>query len=414
MDTSTSYHKVATHEAQKGDFDTCLLLFSGGLDTSTILKWIQDEYNADVVTLTIDIGQLHEDIDEIKQKALDLGAKDAIVIDAKERYANEVLRQAIKANAAYQGKYRLSCPLGRVVISEIAVEKAHEFGATVIAHGCTGKGNDQVRFESYITTLDPSLKTIAPVREWSMGRDEQIAYAEQHGIPVKQKKDSPYSFDDNMWGSTGEGGEIEEPKLIPPLENILQVCTLPEEAPDEAETIKIGFEKGIPVSWNDQQMSVLEIVQKANEVGATHGVGIEHLIEDRVVGLKVRGIYEQPGAEILITAHQQLEKLVSTRDTNEFKAIVDQKWAYMCYGAKWYEPAMKGIHAFQDAINERVSGSVTMKLYKGNCEAVALDSPHSLFDADLATFNKNASFNQNSSAGFIALHNLAQKTAFNA
>jgi argininosuccinate synthase len=413
MKTITTYQKIGSHEAKKGEFDTCVLLYSGGLDTSVMLKWIQEQYEADVIAVTVDIGQLHEGLEEAKQKALKLGAKAAHIIDAKDRFADELLTQAIKANADYQGNYHLSCPLGRVIISQIAVEMAQQEDATVIAHGSTGKGNDQVRFESYITTLDPNLKVIAPVREWGMGRDEEIAYADLHDIPVKQTSSKPYSYDDNMWGSTGEGGEIEDPKLIPPLEDILEVCVHPKDAPDVDEIVEVTFDKGVPVAFNGQLRSVKEITEKANTIGASHGVGIVHLIEDRLVGLKVRGVYEQPGAHILITAHRALEKLVSTKDLNEFKAMIDQKWAYMCYGAKWFDPTMDAIHAFQDTVNEKVTGTVKVRLYKGHAEVVSLVSPNSLFDSDLATFNKNASFNQNASPGFIELHNLAQKTAYN-
>lgn len=414
MDSHTPYQKIASHEAKKGDFKTCLLLYSGGLDTSVMLKWIQDEYQADVVALTVDVGQLHENLEEAKQKALSLGAKDAFVADARDRFANECLSKAIKANADYQGGYRLSTPLGRVVLSQVAVEYAHKAGASVIAHGSTGKGNDQVRFENYITTLAPEMKIIAPVREWGMGRDEEIAYATTHRIPVKQTAEKPYSYDDNMWGSTGEGGEIEDPKLVPPLEKILQVCTHPEHAPDKPQLITVGFEQGIPVSFDGKSGSVREIVELANAAGAAHGVGITHLIEDRLVGLKVRGIYESPGAEILVTAHYNLEKLVSTRDLNEFKKIIDEKWSYLCYGAKWFEPTMEAIHAFQDAVNACVTGTVTLRLYKGTATCVAVESPYSLFNADLATFNRNAAFNQNASPGFIEIYNLPQKTAFSA
>ncbi len=412
MDTATSYQKIASHEAKKGEFRSCLLLYSGGLDTSTMLTWIRDTYKADVIALTVDVGQMHENLEEARAKALRLGAKDARVVDVRDRFADTVLSHAIKANADYQGGYHLSTPLGRVVLSQVAVEVARETGATVIAHGSTGKGNDQVRFESYITTLAPELKTIAPVREWSMGRDEQIAYARSHGIPVKQTADRPYSYDDNMWGSTGEGGEIEDPKRIPPLENILQVCVHPGKAPDKPEDVDITFEQGIPVAWNGQAMSIREVVEHANAAGARNGVGIEHLIEDRLIGLKVRGIYESPGARILTKAHFNLEKLVSTRDLNEMKSLIDQKWAYLCYGAKWFEPTMDAIHAFQDAANAYVTGTATVRLFKGNADVVAVASPNSLFNADLATFNRNARFNQNASAGFIELYTLAQKTAY--
>ncbi|MFA6523493.1 MAG: argininosuccinate synthase [Candidatus Peribacteraceae bacterium] len=414
MKTASTYQKIASHEAKKGTFNTCLLLYSGGLDTSVMLKWIQDEYEADVIALTVDVGQLHENLEAAKQKAIALGAKAAYVIDAKDRFADECLTRAIKANADYQGGYHLSTPLGRVTLSQVAVEIAKREGATVIAHGSTGKGNDQVRFESYITTLDPSLKIIAPVREWGMGRDEEIAYARKHGIPITQTSAKPYSYDDNMWGSTGEGGEIEDPKLVPPLENILQVCTHPQDAPNEPEIVDIGFEKGIPVSFNGEHLSVRQIVEHANAAGARHGVGITHLIEDRLIGLKVRGIYESPGADILITAHQNLEKLVNTRDLNECKHFIDQQWAYLCYGAKWFDPTMDALAAFQDSANAYATGSVKVRLFKGTATAVAVSSPFSLFNADLATFNKNAAFNQNASPGFIELYNLAQKTAYSA
>ncbi|MCC5904868.1 MAG: argininosuccinate synthase [Balneolaceae bacterium] len=411
MEQNTNYKKVASHEAEKGTFSTCLLLYSGGLDTSVMLKWIAEEYDCEVIALTINIGQTADDLDAIKKKALKLGAKDAIVYDAKDEFA-ELCMEAVKANADYQGGYALGCPLGRVMISQLAVQFASEFGCEVIAHGCTGKGNDQVRFESYITTLNPNLKIIAPVREWGMGREEEIAYAIENGIPVEQTKKSPYSYDENMWANTGEGGEIEDPNLIPPLENILKWCNTPQQAPDKEELVKIGFEKGVPVSVNGIQYEKKDLVMMLNEIGGKHGVGYFHLIEDRVVGLKVRGVYENPAAHILIQAHKNLEQLVSTREENELKTLMDQKWAYLLYGAKYYEPVMDNIRAYINEQNTKVTGEVTVRLYKGNCEVVSLNSPYSLFDENLATFNKSAAFNQNASAGFIELWNLPQKTAY--
>lgn len=405
-----SYHKIASHEAKKGEFKKCVLLYSGGLDTSVMLKWIQEEYDAEVVALTVDVGQIHEDLEEARQKALKLGATEAHVIDVKDRFADEIISYGIKMNADYQGGYQLSTPLGRVILSEVSVELAQKTGATVIAHGSTGKGNDQVRFESYITTLDPSLKVIAPVREWAMGRDEEIAYAEKHGIPIKQTASKPYSYDDNMWGSTGEGGEIEDPELVPPLRNILEVCTHPEDAPDTAEILEIEFEKGVPIGLNGEKMKLSKIIEKCNEIGGKNGVGISHLIEDRLIGLKVRGVYEAPAATILVKAHKNLEKLVNTRDANFLKSELDIKWSDFCYAAKWFEPSVQAIHAFADSLNKRVTGTVKVNLYKGTAEVVALKSAYSLFDKNLATFDKNASFNQNASAGFIELHTLAQKT----
>lgn len=413
MQNTSSYQKVASHEAKKGEFKTCLLLYSGGLDTSTMLKWIQDEYEVEITTLTIDIGQTADNLEAIREKALKLGAKEAIVYDAKDEFADILLSEAIKANADYQGGYHLGCPLGRVIISKVAVKVAEEYTCEVIAHGCTGKGNDQVRFESYITTLNPKLKTIAPVREWSMGRDEQIEYAEKHGIPIKQTKDCPYSYDENMWANTGEGGEIENPSEIPQYAKILQWCNTPENAPNEAHVISIEFNKGIPVALNGEKMKLSELILKCNAIGATHGVGVTTLVEDRLVGLKVRGVYENPGAAILIAAHKKLEMLVSTRQENEFKALLDHKWAYLTYAAQWYDPVMYHIHAYMSSQNKKVTGIVNVKLYKGQITVISLESPHSLFNGNLATFNRNADFNQNASAGFIEIYNLAQKTAFN-
>lgn len=244
------YKKIASHEAEKWTFSKCLLLYSWGLDTSMMLKWIQEEYECELIALTIDIGQTADNLEEIRQKWLKLWAKDVIVYDAKDDFAEKYLSEAIQANADYQGGYALSTPLGRIIISEIAVEIAEKYECEVIAHGCTWKWNDQVRFEGYITTLNPKLKTIAPVREWSMWRDEQIEYAQKHGIPVKQKKDKPYSYDENMWWNTGEGGEIENPWLTPHFENILQWCHTPETASENPQKIEIWFEKGIPISLN--------------------------------------------------------------------------------------------------------------------------------------------------------------------
>jgi argininosuccinate synthase len=408
-----NYKKIASYEAKKGEFNKCLLLYSGGLDTSVMLKWIQEKYHSDVVTLTVDIGQTIDNLELIRQKALKLGAQEAIIYDAKDEFADLLLSEAIKANADYQGGYALGCPLGRVMISKIAVKIAQQYDCQVIAHGCTGKGNDQVRFESYLTTLNPKIKIIAPVREWGMGRDEEIAYAHKHGIPVIQTKSSPYSYDENMWSNTGEGGEIENPKLIPPLAKILKWCQPIEKTPDQSEIMEIGFKQGIPISVNGESYKLSEIIKIANSVGAKHGVGVFHLIEDRIVGLKVRGVYENPGASILIAAHKKLELLVSTREENELKSFLDNKWAYLTYGAKWYDPTMYHLSAYLNSQNKKVTGQVKVKLFKGNIVVVAIDSPYSLFDLDLATFNKNTKFNQNASPGFIELWSLAQRTAYN-
>ena len=406
-----TYKKVASHEATKGSFKKCLLLYSGGLDTSVMLKWIQEYYKTEIVTLTIDLGQTADNLEEISDKAKKLGAIKSITYDAKSEFADQLLSLAIKANADYQGGYALSTPLGRVMIAEIAVKIAKKEGCSVIAHGCTGKGNDQVRFETYITTLNPSLKTIAPVREWSMGRDEEIAYAKKHHIPIKQTSDKPYSYDENLWGNTGESGVIEKPELTAPLADILQWCSPLNKTPDQKIDITITFDQGIPVALDSTPFDLTHLIQQLNKIGATHGVGVVQLIEDRMVGLKVRGIYENPAAHILIKAHASLEKLVSTRHENELKTFIDTKWAYLTYAAHWYDPVMHHLHAYINDQNKKVTGTVTMTLFKGNANVSAITSPYSLFDHNLATFNKNHSFNQNASAGFIEIHALSQKTA---
>lgn len=409
MDDKTPYVKVASYEGKKGEVKKVVLLYSGGLDTSTMVKWIQDVYKAEVIALTIDIGQQADDLEQIRKKALKLGAVKAIVIDAKEEFANEYIARGIKANGMYQGKYYLATPLGRPLLAKLAVKVAAQEGADAIAHGCTGKGNDQIRIEGSALALNPDIKVLAPIREWGMGRDEEIEYAIQHGIEVKQTAAKPYSYDDNMWGISGEGGEIENPALIPPLENILQVCKTPENAADKPEFITLDFEKGIPVALNDKPGKLSEIIGKLNGIGAKHGVGISIIIEDKVVGLKSRNVYEAPAADIIITAHKALEGFTATSRENEFKTIIDQKWGYMCYGAMWFEPLMDNLNAYIDQANDKVTGKVTVKLFKGAVEVHAIDTPNTIFDQKLATYMKSSLFNQNASAGFIEHYTLQMK-----
>lgn len=409
-----TYLKIASHEVKEDTIDKVVLLYSGGLDTSVMLKWLQDVYKAEVIALTIDIGQQADDLEEMKQKALKLGASKAYVLDCKDEFAEEYLAQGIKANAKYQGNYHLSTPLGRPLMAKKAVEIANKEGASAIAHGATGKGNDQVRIEVSALCYNPNIKVIAPVREWGMGREEELVYAEKHGIPTKQSHNMvSYSWDDNMWGVTGEGAEIEDPTQTPKYEDILQVCKVPEKASDTSEEITLSFEKGIPTALNGKKMKLAALIMQLNKMGGEHGIGVETLIEDRLVGLKVRGVYEAPAAEIIIQAHYNLEKITATQTANEMKEIIDSKWAYLCYSAKWDDPTMQHINAYIDSMNERVTGEVRMKLYKGNLQVTSVDSPYSLFDAALATFEKNAKFNQNSSAGFIEIYSLAAKTNAN-
>lgn len=410
MKNSTKYIKVASYEAKIGEVKKVLLLYSGGLDTSAMLKWIQDNYKTEVITLTLDIGQQKDDLEAVQKKALKFGASKAIVLDIKEEFASEYLAKGIKANASYQGDYHLSTPMGRAVCAKVAVEVAKKYNCDSIAHGCTGKGNDQVRFDGYILTFDPKMKILAPVREWDMDRNEEIKYAEEHGIPVPASVDFPYSVDDNMWGMTWEGGEIEEPDLIAPIEKFLTTYTLAKNASEKEEFVKISFEEGLPVAINGKKMSLAKLIISLNKIGGKHGVGVVHMFEDRLVGLKNGGIYEMPGGHIIIEGHKALEKYVSTRTLNEIKAGLDLKWAYLCYGALWYDPAMAAINAFNDKVNEKVTGEVTVKLYKGSTTVVAMKSPYGL---DHTSFNTNEGygFNVNAAAGFIEIYTLQMKLA---
>ena len=411
MQKKSEYIKVASYEGHKGEVKKVVLLYSGGMDTSIILKWIQDEYEAEVITLTVDIGQQVDDLELIRKKALNLGAIKAFVINAKDEFANEYITKGIKANVSYQGNYHLSTPIGRPLLAKWAVKIASQEGADTIAHGCSGKGNDQVRIEGIVLALNPDIKIIAPVREWKMGRDEELIYAKKNKIPVKQTAAKPYSYDDNMWGVTSKGGEIEIPAMIPPLKDILSICNLPENAPDKPEFITLEFVKGIPVVVNGKQKKLSDLISYLNKLGAKHAIGITHHIEDRVVGLKVRGVYEAPGAEIIIQAHRNLEKYVCTGLENEFKSEVDTKWAYICYAGLWYEPLMDDLNAFIDNVNEKVTGKATLKLYKGIAETVAVDTPNSIFEEKLATFMAQTGFNQNASSGFIELFTLQMRLA---
>ncbi|WP_217915339.1 argininosuccinate synthase [Miltoncostaea marina] len=388
-----------------------VLLYSGGLDTSVMLKWIQDEYDAEVVALCVDLGQPADDFDAVRQKALDLGAVASLVVDAKEEFARDYVAPAIKANARYQGGYPLFTALGRPLLAKLACEAAREHDADTVAHGCTGKGNDQVRIEATIATLAPDLKVIAPVREWSMGRDEEIAYAQEHGIPVTSTVERPYSIDDNLWGRSSEGGVIEDLEQPPPGD-VFQLVTPPTEAPDRPEDVVLGFRDGLPVSLDGEELGLVELIRRVADAAARNGVGILDHIEDRVVGLKVRDLYEVPAAEVILTAHRELEKLVCTGRENALKPQLDALWAQLAYEGVWYEPLLADLNAFMDRVNARVEGEITMRLYKGSATAVARRSPNAIYDRSLATFNADASFAQGAAPGFIELFSLQSRTAY--
>src|SRR5689334_3484329 len=406
--------KTASYEAEPGEVGRVLLLYSGGLDTCVMLKWIQDEYEAEVVALTVNLGQPGEDYEVVKGKALQLGALDCHVVDAREEFAREYVLPAIKANADYGDGYPLFTSLGRPLIAKLAVEYARRSGCDTIAHGCTGKGNDQVRIEATIATLAPELKVIAPVRSWQMGRDEEIAYARKHGIPVKGGVESaPYSIDDNLWGRSSEGRWIEDLSHAPD-DDVFQLVTRPELAPDEPQTVEITFEAGVPVALDGERLGLVDLMEKAAEIGMRHGVGIVDHIEDRIVGLKVRDIYEVPAAAIVLTAHKELEKLVGTIHQNTFKPRMDEHWAYLVYAGLWYEPLLSDLNAFMDAVNEQVTGEITLRLFKGSVRPVARRSPNALYDPALAGFGESGGlFSQQASPGFIELWSLQSRMAYN-
>ena len=405
--------RVASYEADPDEVGRVLLLYSGGLDTSVMLKWIQDEYGAEVVALTVNLGQPGEDYEVVRGKALDLGAVDCRVIDAREEFARDFVVPAIKANALYGGGYPLFTALGRPLIAKLAVEAARETGCDTIAHGCTGKGNDQVRIETTIATLAPELRVIAPVRTWQMGREEEIAYAREHGIPVKGGTEAaPYSIDDNLWGRSSEGKWIEDLSHAPE-DDVFQLVTRPEEAPEEPEMVLIGFEAGVPVSLNGERLGLVELLERAGEIGARHGVGIVDHIEDRIVGLKVRDIYEVPAAALILPAHQELERLVGTIHQNQFKPELDRRWAYLVYAGLWWEPLRSDLDAYMESVSRHVTGTIGLKLYKGLARVVTRESPHAVYDAALASFaDSGGLFSQHASPGFIELWSLQSRMAW--
>src|SRR5213592_949723 len=412
-ETRTPHTRTASYEAEPGEVGRVLLLYSGGLDTSVMLKWIQDEYDAEVVALTINLGQPGEDYDVVKGKATQLGAVAAEVVDAREEFAREYVVPAIKANANYGLGYPLFTALGRPLIAKLAVEYARKHGCDTIAHGCTGKGNDQVRIEATVATLAPELKVIAPVRGWQMGREEEIAYAREHGIPVKGGVETtPYSIDDNLWGRSSEGKWIEDLGHAPE-DDVFQLVTRPELAPDEPELLSVEFERGVPVALNGERLELVALLERAAEIGIRHGVGVVDHIEDRIVGLKVRDIYEVPAAAILLTAHAELEKLVGTIHQNQFKPGLDRQWAYLVYAGLWWEPLRGDLDAYMDSVNEWVTGTIGLKLYKGSVRVVTRESPHAVYDAQLATFAESGGlFSQTASPGFIELWSLQSRMAW--
>ena len=384
-----------------------VLAYSGGLDTSVSVKWLQEKYGYDVIALGLDVGE-GKDLESIKQKALDVGAIKAIMVDAKEMLAKDYIVPALKSNAMYEGKYPLSSALSRPLISKLLVQVAEEEGAVAVAHGCTGKGNDQVRFEVSIQALNPNLKVIAPVREWGMTRNEEIEYAAKHNIPIPVNLDNPFSIDANIWGRACEAGVLENPWNEAP-EAAFDWTNPIELTPDQPEYVEISFEKGIPVALNEKPMGLVDLIEELNLLGGKHGVGrIDH-IENRLVGIKSREVYENPAALILIQAHKELEFLTLPREVTQFKASIDAQMAKVIYEGLWYSPLVNALGAFIEETQNHVTGKIRVKLQKGNHTVVGRQSPYSLYNEELATYSKGDMFDHNAAVGFIKLWGLPTK-----
>jgi len=388
--------------------DKVVLAYSGGLDTSVAIKWLKEKYNQDVIAVNIDVGN-ERDFSAIQQKALDVGAVKSLVKDAKESFVNHFIFPALQAGAIYEGQYPLATALSRPLMAKLLVDVAVAEGASAVAHGCTGKGNDQVRFEVSINALAPSLKIIAPAREWGMTREQTIDYAQRHGIPVPITATSPYSIDENLWGRSIECGVLEDPWVEPP-DDVFTWTTSPAEAPNKPDYVEIGFEKGIPVTVDREKMGGVNLIRRLNELAGRHGVGrIDH-IENRLVGIKSREIYEAPAATALLRAHQALEAMTLSKSQLRFKQKVATEYADLVYNGLWFTSLRQDLDAFVKSSQRFVTGSVRVKFFKGSCSVVGRKSPRSLYDYGLATYDKGDVFDQSASAGFIHIWGLPVKT----
>ena len=382
-----------------------ILAYSGGLDTSVAITWLKKDY--DVVSVCMDVGE-GKDLDFIHDKALKVGAVESYVIDVKDEFATDYVLVAHQSHAYYKQKYPLVSASSRPLISKKLVEIAHQIGATTIAHGCTGKGNDQVRFEVSIAALDPNLKVIAPVREWKWSREEEIHYAKENGVPVPADLDNPYSVDQNLWGRANECGILENPWNQAP-EEAFGITSSPEAAPDMPEYIDIEFSEGVPVSLNGEVLKLADLIQKLKEIAGQHGVGrIDH-VENRVVGIKSREIYECPGAVTLLTAHKEIEDLTLVREVAHFKPIIENELSNLIYNALWFSPATQALIAYIKETQKVVNGTAKVKLYKGSAQVVDRKSPNSLYDENLATYTSADTFDQDAAVGFIKLWGLPTK-----
>jgi len=388
--------------------DKVVLAYSGGLDTSVAIKWLREKYRVDIIAVTIDVGN-EKDFAAIRQKALKVGAVKARVIDGKDLFVKYFIFPALQANALYEGQYPLATALSRPLMAKLLVDTALAEGAVAIAHGCTGKGNDQVRFEVGINALAPRMKIIAPAREWGMTREETITYARKHHIPVPVTVTSPYSIDENLWGRSIECGALEDPWAEPPAD-AYTLTRAPAKAPDRPHYLEIGFEKGIPVTLDKKEVDGISLIKKLNEIAGRHGIGrIDH-IENRVVGIKSREIYEAPAAVVLIQAHQALEAMTLSRDQLRFKQKVAIEYADLIYNGLWFSQLNRDLSAYILSSQRYVSGTVRLKLFKGQATVVGRKAPYSLYNLSLATYDEGDTFNQKAAEGFIHLWGLPLKT----
>ena len=385
-----------------------MLAYSGGLDTSVAIRWLKDQ-GYDVVALTIDLGE-KKDLDAIQERALKIGASAAYVVDGKLPFLRHFVWPSLQAGAVYEREYPLATALGRPLIAAMQVEIARREGATGIAHGCTGKGNDQVRFDVSTAALAPELKVVAPVREWGMNRDDEIEYARRHDIPVPATAESPYSTDENLWGRSIEAGILEDPWAEPPRE-VFEWTRDPRQCPDEPAYVEVGFKEGLPVSLDGRPQEALEIVTTLNRLGGEHGVGrIDHL-ENRLIGIKSREVYEAPAAVVLLQAHQALEDITLPKDVARFKELVAREWAQMVYDGLWFSPLRDALYAFVAETQRHLTGEVRLKLFKGASTVVGRKSPEQLYQLQLATYGKGDTFDQGAAAGFIKLWGMGVRTA---
>ncbi|MCK8817408.1 argininosuccinate synthase [Natroniella sulfidigena] len=392
----------------KKEINKIVMAYSGGLDTSVAIKWLQDKYGVEVVTYSADVGQ-NEPLEPVKEKALETGAVAAYVDDLKEEFLTEYAFKGLKAGAIYEDKYPLTTAYSRPLIAKKMIEVAKKEGADAVAHGCTGKGNDQVRFDVSFQALAPGIEIVAPLRKWEFNsRPEQIEYAEKKGIPVGATKESPYSIDRNMLGVSIECGILEDPAQEPP-EDVYQITTAPEDAPDQPEYVELEFKNGEPVALNGEEIDPVSLVFALNEVATKHGVGRIDMVENRLVGIKSREIYEVPAYTVLQEAHSQLEDLVLDRETAHYKQAVADKYSELVYYGQWFSPLREALDAFVDYTQQYVNGTIKVKLYKGSCTVVGRESNNSLYQENLATYDKSDTFNHESAIGFIELFGLPLK-----